>query len=524
VAAAMTACAALLPAAAGTAHSVRAGGTLRVAVLYGSFSGIDPAPVNAGTPLQVPTCGALTGYPDRPLPAGFRLGPDLADGEPIVSRDGRSYTFTIRKDARFSTGASVTADAFAHALERVLNPGMRSPFPFLFRDIVGAEDVLAGRATTLAGVSAKGRRLTLRLTKRVGDFLDRLGALCAVPANLPANPEGAKAPLASAGPYYVAEYIPNERLVLKRNPFYRGKRPHHLERITADLALDVGQAVDQVARGTFDTIVPPAPVAQRAAELSRRYGVNKSQFFVQPGAGVRLFHLNVSRPLFKNNVQLRRAVNFAVDRRALAREAGPLAETPLDHYLLPRIAGHRNVRIYPLNGPDLRRARSLAKGHTRSGKAVLYTTGSLPDVAMAQILQRNLKAIGLELEVKQFPGGLFDRLGTPGEPFDLGRVRWFVGPDPSYLNALFDGRTIGQADSLNYSYFDSPKYNRLLERASRLTGTERLRAYGVLDVQLSRDAAPAIPVSIVNSLAFVSPRVGCVVMNPFIDLTAICLK
>jgi oligopeptide transport system substrate-binding protein len=524
VAAAMTACAALLIAASGTAHSVREGGTLRVAVLYGSFSGIDPGLDNPSTPLLAPTCGALMGYPDKPLPAGFRLRPDLAEAEPRVSRDGRNYTFTIRRDARFSTGESVTAAAFAHALERILNPVMRSSLAGRFLDIVGAEDVLAGRATTLAGVSGRGRRLTLRLAKRVRDFLDRLSGLCAVPVNLPTDPEGAKAPLAGAGPYYVAEYVPNERLVLKRNRFYRGKRSHHLEQIRADLAVDGSQAVDQVARGTFDTVLNPAPVVQRAMELSGRYGVNKSQFFVQPGAGVRLFHLNVSRPLFKNNVQLRRAVNFAVDRGALAREAGPLAETPIDHYLLPRTAGYRNVRIYPLNGPDLRRARALARGHTRSRKAVLYTTSSLTDVAMAQILQRNLKAIGIELEVKQLPGNLFDRLATPGEPFDLGRVRWFVGPDPSYLNFLFDGRTIGHPGFGNYSYFDSPKYNRLLERASRLSGSQRSRAYAVLDVQLARDAAPAIPVSIVNALAFVSPRVGCVVMNVFLDLSALCLK
>jgi ABC-type transport system substrate-binding protein len=145
---------------------------------------------------------------------------------------------------------------------------------------------------------------------------------------------------------------------------------------------------------------------------------------------------------------------------------------------------------------------------------------------MAQILQRNLAAIGLELEVKQFPGGagLFGRLATPGEPFDLGRVRWFFGGDPSILGFLFDGRTIGTPASKNYSYFDSPKYNRLLERASRLTGRKRYRAYGALDVQLSRDAAPAIPVSIVNALTFVSARVGCVVVHPFLDFAAVCLK
>ena len=80
---------------------------------------------------------------------------------------------------------------------------------------------------------------------------------------------------------------------------------------------------------------------------------------------------------------------------------------------------------------------------------------------------------------------------------------------------MFDGRTIADAPNFgNWSYFDSPKYNRLLEEASRLTGAKRDQAYRELDVMLSRDAAPAIPFAALNAWAFVSARVGCVVMNP----------
>ena len=464
-------------------------------------------------------------YPGKPAPAaGLRLTPDLADAEPTISKDGKTYTFTIRKDARFSDGRPVMARAFAHALERILDPAMESSLASFFEDIVGAQDVLAGKATTVRGLIAKGRTLTLRLTKRVPELAVSLAGVCAVSPNLPADPEGAKAPLPSPAPYYVAEYVANDRLVLERNRFYRGERPHHVARFVADLAADFEKTVDQVATGTFDFCVNGVP-AERQQELARRYGVNRSRFFVEPGNALNMFQLNTSQPLFKNNPKLRQAVNFAVDRRALAREEGPLTETPTDQYLLPGVPGYRDERIYALDGPDLRTARKLAKGHRRGGKAVLYISNAPPDVARGEILRRNLKAIGLELEIKQFPNPVrFERLATPGEPFDLTRVRWFFNPDPGYLKDLFDGRTIGQPGFINYSYFNSPKYNRLLDGASRLTGEERYRAYGELDVQLSRDAAPAIPFAVFNSSAFVSARTGCVVMNPFLDLTAVCLK
>ena len=124
---------------------------------------------------------------------------------------------------------------------------------------------------------------------------------------------------------------------------------------------------------------PTGVITDRADELARRYGLNKSQFFVAPGNSLRLFHLNTTQPLFRKNPKLRQAVNYAVDRRALAREGGVLVggvfvEPPTDQYLLPHFLGYRNTRIYPLQGPDLRRARKLAKGHRRGGKAVLYTS------------------------------------------------------------------------------------------------------------------------------------------------------
>jgi ABC-type transport system substrate-binding protein len=259
------------------------------------------------------------------------------------------------------------------------------------------------------------------------------------------------------------------------------------------------------------------------AALANRYGVNRSRFFVQQSLAGRMFFLNTSRPLFRDNISLRRAVNFAVDRAALIREFGRYGAAATDQHLPPAVPGYRNASIYPLDGPDLRRARALAAGHTRGGKAVLYTCTE-PDycVAPAQVLQHNLKAIGIDVQVKQFPFGVyFQKAATLGEPYDIILIGWVGGyNDPREFMQLFDSRTGAE----NYSRFHSPLYNRLLDRAGRLSGPARYRAYGDLDDRLARDAAPAVPYAVYKTSAFVSKRVGCVVMNPYFDLTAVCLK
>jgi peptide/nickel transport system substrate-binding protein len=501
--------------------TAKEGGAFRMAIGRGVLNTIDPALVDVpGEALFLsPACGSLMSYTGKP--PTYRLRPDLAAAEPVVSRDGRSYTFTIRKDAHFSSGAPVLARDIVRTLERILTPAMQTPIGPDFADIVGAQDMLDGKATRLTGAIANGRTLRVRLTKRTPDFLIQM-SVCITPASLPVDPEGAKAPIPSPAPYYVAQYVPDERLVLARNRFYKGKQPHHVDRFVAELGADVNAIIDDIATGKLDWGSAPATMSARAGELKQRYGINKSRFYVVPGTFVRMFVLNTSRPLFRNNPKLRQAVNFAADRRSLTRELGTLAGTPTDQYLTPLTPGYRNDRIYPLSGPDLRRARALARGRTRGGKAVLYTTTNPLDVAQAQVLQRNLAAIGLDVEIKP-QAALAAKLDTAGEPFDIARIAWGAS-EPSILNAIFHGRTIGQPGNSNWSYFNSPKYNRLLDRAARLTGDKRYRAYRALDLQLSRDAAPAMPITILNAFTFVSARVGCVVVNPNLNLTAVCLK
>ena len=522
---------ALLFAAAGAASTGREGGTLRV-VEGGLASTIDPALVSYPPEFQIldPACGGLVAFQDKPLPAGLRVVPDLAEALPNISRNGKTYTFRIRDDARFSNGKPVTARDFVHALERMLNPAMKSTIAGgALESIVGAQAMLSGTTARLAGAVAKGRTLTLRLTKPEAAFVTALAGplqLCAVPESLPVDPEGAKAPLPSPAPYFVSQYVPGERIVLERNRFYKGARPQHVDRFVVELGVDSATAFRRVEDGSADyALGPPTYFVDDATRLARRFGVNKGQFFVVPVPGVRMFALNASRPLFRGNVELRQAVNFAVDRRALTRELGPYAGTVTDQYLPSTMPGHVRASIYPLR-PDLTKARALAKGNRRSGKAVLYTLDGPVDVAQAEILKRNLAAIGITLEIQRFPIALlFQKLSTPGEPFDIGRVSWGSFVDPSLLAFLFDGRSIGRPNFGNWSYFDSPTFNRKLDRASKLPlGPERNRAYGQIDVELSRDAAPAIPYGVANAFTLVSSRVGCVVANPNLDFTAVCLK
>ena len=118
-------------------------------------------------------------------------------------------------------------------------------------DVVGARAYMAGKASHIAGVTATGDTLTIRLLAPAPDFLARLAqpAFCAVPSNTPIK--GAPV-IPSAGPYYVVSYTPGQGVVLARNPNYHGSRPHHFARIQLAVGIPARRAFSEIEAGTAD--------------------------------------------------------------------------------------------------------------------------------------------------------------------------------------------------------------------------------------------------------------------------------
>jgi ABC-type transport system substrate-binding protein len=511
------------------------GGILRIA--FSPAAGVDfvdPALsfTQPGWSLIDTTCARLFTYPDKRPPAAFRLEPEVVFSW-RVSKDFKTYTFRLRPGFRFSDGKQLQANAFAHAINRVLQLGSASPGRIFMRDIVGAADVSAGRARSARGVVARGWTLTVRLAQPAPDFPARttLPYFCAVPPGLPASKEGRGA-FPSAGPFYVQEYRENERVVIRRNPYYDGRRNVHLAGFNVDLrGGSPTQLLSSIDRNDVDWGHMISGVfLDPTLDLIRKYGINQSRFFVRPGLGIRMLAFNTSRPLFRNNPRLRRAINFALDRQELlATSGGPLVARITDQHLPHGMPGFRDAKIYPATG-DLARARELARGHLRDAKAVLYTTGTNPlPVLAAQVAARQLTQIGLDVTVKQIPVHItsvnyLETLTARGAAWDIALVLWTPNiPDAhAYLNLLLESQLFG-GESLPRLH--SRLASAELDRAIKLPqGSARNRAYAAIDATLARDVAPVAPLNVVHEATLVSDRVGCIVLRPVLDLAVACLK
>jgi YVTN family beta-propeller protein len=292
------------------------------------------------------TCAELVNYPDRAAASGSQLTPEVAQSLPARSTDGRTYTFKIRPGFRFSPPSNqpVTAQTFKDTIERTLNANMHSPLAHYLADVVGAPAYRAGKASHLAGVIATGNTLTIRLRVPVPDLLARIAepAFCAVPPNTPVNRNGVRV-IPSAGPYYVASYTPGQGVVLARNPNYHGSRPRQFARIELAVGISAQRAVSEIDAGSADYTVlgldsspSTTTIAGVASQLAARFGPGstaaahgRQRYFVNPILQLDAFFLNTHRPLF-SDVRLRQAVNYAIDRRALAATEVRFSRCPSD--------------------------------------------------------------------------------------------------------------------------------------------------------------------------------------------------
>ena len=304
----------------------------------------------------------------------------------MSSRDRRTYTFDLKRTFRFHTGAAVTARSFADAFNRDADPGS------LRRDELHARDRRRrcgdeGRGPAISGVRVLAPyRLQIRLTKPLGDFTARLTMtfFCPVLPNTPIDPRGIDNP-AGSGPYYVAERVVNQRIVLRRNPYYRGDRPANVDQIVWTVGHDPEAAWPRRTRSDRHCAQVGRPPGRAHRALAQKYGINRpdGQLLRRAGALVVYLAYNHDRPAFNGpgQIPLKKAINYALDRPALAGVFGYLGGKRTDRMFPPAL--ERTDRFYSLTRPDPATARKwLVRAQRKPRELVIYTINTSFGVAI----------------------------------------------------------------------------------------------------------------------------------------------
>jgi ABC-type oligopeptide transport system substrate-binding subunit len=511
--------AALAVTAAGSPTARSAGQTLQLASSATDVDYSDPALAYGVLSWQIEyeTCAKLINYSDAGGTFNNELSPDAAAGMPVISKDGKTYTFTIRSGIRFSDGTPVTANSFKAAMNRDANPSMNSPVSAFMTDVVGWNNVVNKKASTISGVQTKGNKLIIHLTQRDGGMLDKLAMpfFCAInPAKTPVDPQGVNS-LPGAGPYYIASRTVGKQLVLKRNPYYKGNRPHRADTIVITMNTNPQQTFLQISNGTYATDPNGLSNPSAAAQLAKQYGVNKSRFFVHPTPETDYVALNTSRPTF-GSVAVRKGVNYGIDRPALLRVRGFLGGKRTTEILPESLTGGvYNQHLYPIAGADPSKAKSVSGGKCGSVN-LWYATGPV-GTPQAGILKYNLQQMGCNVTTRSFQGyAIYTAAGVKGNDMDAMFAGWYQDYADGYdfFHILLDGRTIQASNNNNLAYFNNATVNKRIDAANALTGPARAKAWGKLDIYTMSHFAPWAPIDNRSIRDYIGPRVAGYLFMP----------
>ena len=512
----------LLPAASASPNNEsKRGGTLRL--LWGAPpDSLDPALAsgNVGSWLLLSlTCAKL-----------FTIVQDPDSGKPQVvpevvrtwmrSNGGRTYTFELKRTFRFNTRAPVTAQRFVAAFNRNADPRMGSPVVSrgFIQDIVGADAVIQGTAKRIAGVRALGPyRLRIRLKRPAADFVARL----TMPYFCPIVPGTPTAPIdrpPGSGRYYIADLITNRRIVLERNPFYRGGRTANPDHIVWTIEPDRRVRLRAIEQGEHDFVLVFDQPNAVVRDLVDQYGLNRpgGQVFRMPQGFFNnklSFTFNQSRSAFKGAGQasLRTAINYVIDRPELARAWGYLAYRRSDR-LLPEALSDSG-RLYPLDGTDPVAARRwLARASRPTPPLNLYTTTFGFDVKSAEVFIFNMRQLGIEVVPHYFAFlDLQEKLDTPGEPWDVaprGVTPPYPDPAGAFIPLLRGTRYEAKVHAINRVVDD----------------TARTKAWADFEAHLMSNDPPLAAYADWKPLFFVSRNFGCWGPGKWPDFAAVCRK
>jgi oligopeptide transport system substrate-binding protein len=447
-------------------------------------------------------------------PGTTNLKPDLAESYEI-SPDGKTFTFKLRHGVKFHNGREMTADDVKYSLDRVTNPKTQSPGAGFFGSIKGYDEVAAGKADGLSGVTVVDPyTVKFELSRPDATFLHVMAINFAhvVPkeevekygADFGKHPVG-------TGAFKLAEWTLGQRIVFVRNPDYWHKGLPHLDKITFEVGQEPIVALLRLQKGEIDLPldgIPPAKFQEVMADPEQKARVVE-------GGQLHTGYITMNTTMAPfDNVKVRQAVNMAINKARIVQIINNRA-VPANQPLPPSMPGYdKEYKGYPY---DVAKAKALLAeaGHPDGFDTQLFAMNTDPNPRIAQAIQQDLAAVGIKASIQALAqanviaaGG--DKAGAP--MIWSGGMGWIADfPDPSN----FYGPILGCAGAVpggwNWSWYCNKDLDAKAAEADSMTdpakSAERNKMWSAIYDKIMEDA-PWAPVFNEQRFSMKSARMG----------------
>jgi oligopeptide transport system substrate-binding protein len=355
--------------------------------------------------------------------------PDIATGQPDVSSDGKSYTFHLRKDAKFSNGDLIKASDFLYSWNRAAR--LNDAYATIFDPVVGGTDVEAGKAQTMSGLSAPDDyTIKAQLTDPAGYWVTELGLWTAdvidqkVVQSAGEDLWWTKADTAiGSGPFKLTARTPKVSMVFAPVSSWWGGATGALKQVKVEVVQDQASQVKKFESGGYDVVGPGNSPPGPDDILRYKSDATKSKLLnVYPAASSTWMGFNFQKGPFKGVQEGhdgRQAFSRAIDRDQMVDIAcvkGATCSKATGGYIAKGLKGYLGDGQDPNAKFDAAAAKAEYQkwdpdGSKVKGLQLRYNTSST-NTSLWSNIQSQLKSnlgVSVELAPSDFPTLIRDR-------------------------------------------------------------------------------------------------------------------
>jgi peptide/nickel transport system substrate-binding protein len=437
------------------------GGSIRIGTVGPDT--YDPALALTTQTVQVikPVFTPLLSFKDEEGKAGGEVIPGLAEAMPDVSSDGRTYKLKLRKGLRYSDGTPVRASDFEHVIKRELKLG--GPFGFLVTNIVGASDFQekGDFKADIPGITPNDETgdLAIKLVEPDSQFTFTL----ALPdfGMLPASKAPAKSltknPPPGYGPYTLKVIDPSRQFILTKNRKFDipGMAKGQVDKITGVVLDSVPRMTQDVINGKLDFMTED-PTGDLLPQVKAKYS---DRFRLDPvPLNTYWYFMNFTTPPFDKK-EVRQAVNYALDERALVRIFGGRLK-PGCNFLPPGMPGYEKIDPCPWGDPNkppnIAKAKELVdKSGTKGMTVTVWGNNKDPRPAIVEYMRDLLNQIGFKAKSKILDQQVyFNTVGLAKTKAQIGFTDYFQDfPHPAdFFGPNLSGESLKSSPTFNFSF------------------------------------------------------------------------
>jgi len=390
----------------------------------------------------------------------------------VISADGKTYTFKLRPDARWSNGDRVVAGDFVAALRRLVDPATASGYAQVVDVIVNASDIVAGKKPPdTLGVSAPDDdTVVVQLNNPTPYLPGLLSHTSACPIHRPtlaAHGDSFARPgiMVSNGAFVLKEWVQNSQILLTRNHYYWNDSRTRLEAVKYLLIADENAELTRYRAGELHitAVVPRGQFDWIEANLSK-------ELHIFPQLNTYFYGFNLRRAPFKDQPGLRRALSLVIDREKLAKLVLRVGELPAYGWVPPGVNNYSSQTFDYKDTPMPERIAEAQRLYREAGYSAAnplrfelrYNSAEVHTKLAVAIAAAWKETLGAEVRLTavEFKSLLQD---IDRGDVDIFRSSWVGDYNDAYTYLQYLKSDFG----INLPHYRNPDDDLLLDRAAR---------------------------------------------------------